>query len=530
MWKYLVVIALLSLLGTTTNVARAASPAPACLNDRSPDRLRNCALALEKDGKFAQATLVMQRATDLNPSAANWRYLGELAARAENFETACTAFTKATAMYGKLDPQAALFLKQTKSGYCQQAQFYTLEGTPAPPPKLAKFEPPAGLLLGLSAFPDALRANGGKLPALEQLGGPLAVYLTYYPLIDPATASSNLGVFPREVAQAAREAGAALHLALEPKMPLSSITEATLTPFALAARDAELPIFLRFAGEFNDPVNAWSRDPALYVQKFRLIHDVMARVAPNVAMVWMPMANGTDCLTRYFPGDAYVDWVGVSLYSVPFLNGDSRFSGENYNPLEQVSGIYNCYSARHPVQVSEYASSSRTVGLGDADYCDFATRKLRELFWGAALKLPRLKNINWLDLDMGNTRQNISKGASRQNDYRLLEVPCKLEAFKGLLREPYFLERLNTRLSTAPAPFPVLAKVGMRGAAYLRLAAPLERVDHVLDGKPLSSATVAPFGFTLPLNLKVGNHSLELRAVGKGGKLLLSKVQQFAVK
>jgi len=492
--------------------------------------LRGCALALEKSGKFAQATLAMRRATDLNPSAANWRYLGELAARAANFETACTAFTKATAMYQKLDPQAALFLKQTKSGYCQEAQFYTLEGTPTAPAKLAKFEPPSGLLLGLSAFPDALRASGGKLPALEQFGGPLAVYLTYYPLIDPGSASSNLGVFPREVAQAAREAGAALHLALEPKMPLSSITEATLIPFAEAARDAGLPIFLRFAGEFNDPVNEWSRDPALYVQKFRLVHDVMARVAPNVAMVWMPMANGTDCLTRYFPGDAYLDWVGVSLYSVPFLNGNPRFPGENYNPLEQVRGIYDCYSARHPFQVSEYASSSRTVGLGDADYCDFATRKLRELFWGAALKLPRLKNINWLDLDMGNIRSTIGKGANRQNDYRLLEVPCKLEAFQSLLKEPYFLERLNTRLSTAPAPFPVLAKAGMRGAAYLRLAAPLERVDYLLDGRALSSASYAPFGFSLPPSLKSGNHTLELRALGKGGKLLLSKVQKFGVK
>ncbi len=487
-------------------------------------------MALERQGLFAQATLAMRRATDLNPSAANWRYLGELAARAENFETACQAFGRATAIYQKLDPQAALFLKQTRSGYCQEAQVYTLEGTPTPPLKLAKFEPPSGLLLGLSAFPATLRQNSGKLPALEQFGGPLAVYLTYYPLIDPATASSNLGIFPREMAQAAREAGAALHLALEPKMPLSNITEATLIPFAQAARDAGLPIFLRFAGEFNDPVNAWSNNPALYIQKFRLVHDVMARVAPNVAMVWMPMANGTDCLTRYFPGDAFVDWVGVSLYSVPFLNGDPRFSGENYSPLEQVKGLYDCYSARHPFQVSEYASSSRTVGLGDTDYCDFATRKMRELFWGAALKLPRLKNINWLDLDMGNARQNISKEASRQNDYRLLEVPCKLEAFQSLLKEPYFLERLNTRLSAAPAPFPSTTKAGIRGAAYLRLAAPLERLDYVLDGKLLSSASLAPFSFTLPMSLKAGNHTLELRAWGKGAKLLLSKVQSFGVK
>ncbi|MBC7647051.1 MAG: hypothetical protein H7095_08050 [Pseudopedobacter sp.] len=527
MWKFLVALSVVGVWGS--NAGAAGPAAPACLSDRSPDRLRVCAGVLEGKSQFPSAVQVMQKSVQLNPSASNWRYLGELAVKAENYDVACTSFKEAIRRYQKLDVQAALFLSQTRGGYCQDVELYTLEGKANPTPKLAKFEPKSGILLGLSSFPKDLRANGGKLPALEVFGGPLAVYLTYYPLIEPSTASSNLGIFPREVAAAAKAAGAAIHIALEPKMPLSQITEATLIPFAEAARNAELPIFLRFASEFNDSQNEWSKNPALYVQKFRLLHTVMARIAPNVAMVWMPYANGSNCFEEFYPGERYVDWVGVSLYSVPFLNGNPALSGEMFSPLERIEGLYRCYADRHPFQVSEYASSSRNVGLGDRDYCDFASRKMRDLYWGAALKLPRLKNINWLDLDMGGGAAN-GKAESRQNDYRLLAVPCKLETFKTFLQEPYFLRRFPSTFDRRPAPLPPLVTAGLRGAAYLKIAKPVESVDYLWNGKKLSSAKVVPYAFSLPKTLKPGTYTLELRVFGAGGKVLLSKVQKVGVR
>ena len=47
-------------------------------------------------------------------------------------------------------------------------------------------------------------------------------------------------------------------------------------------------IFLRFASEMNGDWTNYHNNPAEYRRKFRLVHQVMRRRAPNVATVWCP--------------------------------------------------------------------------------------------------------------------------------------------------------------------------------------------------------------------------------------------------
>jgi hypothetical protein len=354
------------------------------------------------------------------------------------------------------------------------------------------------------------------------------VYFTYYPL---RQSSSGPGVFPGKLAAAVKAVGASLHIALEPKMPLAEVDEATLEPFALAAAASGVPIFLRFAGEFNDRFAPWSGNPSLYVQKFRLVHDVMAKIAPNVAMVWMPMATQTDCVKDYYPGKEYVDWVGVSLYSVPFINGDTKYPGEPISPLEQLEKLYVCYSGSHPFQVSEYAASHANSGFAGQNFEDFSRRKLEDLYWGAALKFPRLKNINWLNLNLDDINEVIAKSSLRQNDYRLLDVPIKLEAFKRIMGNPYFLKSFGQSAPMQSKVFPAVVTFGntLQGSVYARTLKPVTRVEFMLDGKKLSESSSAPYAFALPNSLARGSHKLEVRALNED-KLAVNLVQAFTVK
>ena len=495
-----------------------------------------------KAGQFAQAAASFEAATGLNPSAANYRWLAEAAVGAGDYARASRAYAQAIRGYrARNDNMTANALETRAAPYRQEASFF-IQGAapgrllPACARTLAKFEPLSGLYLGLYVDEQGIAANG-TLSAGVRLGRRLAVYFRYFRLRDPR-GLSPAEIFPVRFVQAVKAAGASAHIALEPGVPLSEISEASLTPFALAAREAGIPIFLRFAGEFNDPGNAWSRDPALYRVKFRLVHDVMARLAPNVAMVWMPMPSRLEVVDAYFPGDDVVDWVGISLYSVPFRNGDVSDPTLNQNPLDVLGPFYDKYACAHPFQISEFASSHRSEARPGVDYAPFAAEKLRALFWGAYLKYPRLKNINWLDLSMQDSPFVQSRVTERRNDYSLFTSAAKLGAFRELLAQPYFLPTVpvapGQQAAGVPRPVPFPASFrpsgNVQGAVYLKTFETPAALALSLDGSAVPILSTLPHTFVLSAAmLTPGQHTLRLLAKGAKGQVLIDQVQVFTV-
>lgn len=74
------------------------------------------------------------------------------------------------------------------------------------------------------------------------------------------------------------------------------------------------PVFLRIGYEFNLPQNKY--DAISYKTAFRYIVERMRRNAVhNVAFVWQSEGSGTkNQLEKWYPGDAYVDWLGYSHF------------------------------------------------------------------------------------------------------------------------------------------------------------------------------------------------------------------------
>jgi hypothetical protein len=157
-----------------------------------------------------------------------------------------------------------------------------------------------------------------------------------------------------------REANGIYLITLEPGHGLASVTPSACATFAgwCAYWNAQgVPIMVRFAHEMNGDWYAWKMRPALYREKFRLLANTIHSTATNTAMVWAPNyggdypfgvyrgmsrstytngygtladwylldSNGDGVLTNgnvlrddpyapFYPGDRYVDWVGMTLY------------------------------------------------------------------------------------------------------------------------------------------------------------------------------------------------------------------------
>ncbi|MBI4319609.1 MAG: glycosyltransferase [Chloroflexi bacterium] len=82
------------------------------------------------------------------------------------------------------------------------------------------------------------------------------------------------------------------------------------------------PILLRFGHEMDlpdDGLHPWSYQPAqTYVEAYRRIHRVFEeQQADNVFWVWSPggrFEDGEFTSTKWYPGDSYVDFVGLSVF------------------------------------------------------------------------------------------------------------------------------------------------------------------------------------------------------------------------
>ncbi|MFI6148608.1 glycoside hydrolase family 26 protein [Streptomyces sp. NPDC051109] len=100
-----------------------------------------------------------------------------------------------------------------------------------------------------------------------------------------------------------------------------SASDTYLREYAKAVRRLNVPIAISFADEMNGDWEQWGTSettPQEYVRAWRHIHDLFdAAGTTNVIWTWTPniLRPGTHTdLSAFYPGDAYVDWVGLVGY------------------------------------------------------------------------------------------------------------------------------------------------------------------------------------------------------------------------
>ncbi|MFE2348768.1 glycoside hydrolase family 26 protein [Kitasatospora cineracea] len=115
--------------------------------------------------------------------------------------------------------------------------------------------------------------------------------------------------------------------------------------FAQAVKKSGRPVVLRFAHEMNEPWYTWSEDrngnrKGDYVAAWRHVHDVFRQQGvTNVIWFWCPdlQSPGKPPLSRYYPGDDYVDWIGTEAYSSDGETTAEQLLGPTYRELTALS-------------------------------------------------------------------------------------------------------------------------------------------------------------------------------------------------
>ncbi len=327
---------------------------------------------------------------------------------------------------------------------------------------LAKWEPQSGCYIG--AFIEREPTLHGDIEQFEALTKKKhASYFTYVGYGQP---------FPSAWVEGVKAQKASPHIAFEPNSGLQLVVDNDyLRQWAKAAAKAECPIFLRWASEMNGPWSwpKYGKEPALYREKFALVAKIMKEEAPNVAMVWTPFAEPQSLIEEYYPGDEWVDWVGVNIYSVYVNNGDPKQPAWQKDPVDFLRFVYERYAGRKPIHISEFAATIQCKGTGK-DTTDFAIEKMTRFYTALSKDFPRVKSVNWFCLD------TIRAGLAN-NNYSLVDNSRVLATYDKLVSDEHFLSYVEDNSD------PKLALIAP-ATAHRKYLAALPRNNGITPVKP----------------------------------------------
>lgn len=214
-----------------------------------------------------------------------------------------------------------------------------------------------------------------------------------------------------------------------------------LTRNARKIAEAKVPVMIRFGHEMNGNWYTWSGprngaeetegfgDPNLpdgperYVAAYRHVVDIFRREgAKNVLWVWavncssVPDVEWNDMM-NYYPGDGYVDWVGIDGYNW----GTTRSYG-GWMDFRSVFGpAYERLTQaipQKPLIIAEFASAE--TGGNKAAWITESFAEMK--------KLPRLKAFVWFNV-------------FKETAWSLDSSDEALEAFQKAMKDKSYLER-----------------------------------------------------------------------------------------
>ncbi len=245
----------------------------------------------------------------------------------------------------------------------------------------ALYEPDSGVQLGVTL----MGSEPSYMQQFENLIGKEAAGFIVYGYDD---------IKPYEQAfKAAAEQGKIIQYALQVKdlNDLLSITpeDSRYVKLAEDIKALGTKTLIRFACEMNDETNSWyTTDYGAYIQRFRYVADIFHKYAPNCAMVWSPNFYPANNMEFYYPGDAYVDYVGISLYAEYQPETDPLGQGVDRSRFASLlDTIVSLYGHKKPIMISESGASYIDRKTG-ADLTEYSSSQIKDLFTYLPIKYP----------------------------------------------------------------------------------------------------------------------------------------------
>ena len=157
-------------------------------------------------------------------------------------------------------------------------------------------------------------------------------------------------------------------------------------------KNSKKDVYLRIGYEFDNPENDY--DPQEYIQAYRYIVERLRKMdIPNVHFVWHTMAwRDKDSPVygplKWYPGDQYVDWVGISFFDAQ-------------RDQERDAAAVLARKIHKPLMIAE---SSPFFQYTDEEKLRWI-KKLFDYVKNNDVKFLSYINVNWDDLTMFKTKK-----------------------------------------------------------------------------------------------------------------------------
>ncbi|MGV6993832.1 glycoside hydrolase family 26 protein [Gordonia amicalis] len=277
-------------------------------------------------------------------------------------------------------------------------------------------------------LPGSILAGAGSAAAINQLaqlaGTDPDVVHVYASIVD------QLSVAALDVV---RQAAATPLVTLEPWDPsdgqeqsgfsLSSITggqhDAALHRWAGQLGAWQHPVLLRFAQEMNGSWYPWSigvngNSAADYRTAWQRMYAIISEAAPNVSFVWAPNAitEGTTDFTSCYPGDQFVDYLGLDGYNWGTIPGHQWQSAHKL--FSHSIATLDRLAPDLPVVVTE-------VGCAEGNQPELKAEWIRD-FFSVIGENKRVSGFVWFQMD-------------KERDWRFNSSHASTAAFRESLEQ-----------------------------------------------------------------------------------------------
>lgn len=235
-------------------------------------------------------------------------------------------------------------------------------------------------------------------------------------------------VFPAQACSVANEANAYPFIRLEPwswrgkddnSFSLEDIIKGRfdegLAQFAQGAKMWGRPLFLSFGHEMNGNWYPWSENPAEYKAAYKRVFEIFKKAGvENITWVWNPNMEPLDGVMDYYPGDEFVDWIGIDGF-----NWGNTQDFSSWLSFEEIfAKAYELFrsSANKPLMISEFASAEQ--GGNKAVWIKATYKSIQ--------RMERLKAAVWFDL-------------KKEADWRIDSTAASRSAFAAAISDNYFI-------------------------------------------------------------------------------------------
>lgn len=447
--------------------------------------------------------------------------LGESYARSGAFDTASAAYARAAFYWSRSGnsfhtavtracalstrPEISLYLKTTDLSLSKEMTHGV------------NYEPERGTVLGYAGknfLTDDPYADGSA----KQAG----MWLIYY----------RWGVSVLEQKLTPVPDNVVVELAVEPHEGLEAVRDEDIIAFAKKLHTCGKKVMVRYANEMNDPSVPWYRAQASYPEDYKAGYirfaKIMRAYAPEVPLIWSPNFSPAETVFSFYPGDEYVDYVGISSYIANYrFTENERKAG--YDVLgtgsrlqrwsRQIDFLYNRFGYKKPIIISEGAAAWKDLASG-TNAVSPAADQIRDFYTYLTIRYPNLKYAVYFNINPGNAR------------YMMTEHAATLAAYNEAIADERYL---SDSADAAPHCYVPLETFNVKRpmpntqqqlCAYVNYGdnRSVAAVRYEINGQIIGTATEAPYLVNCDFTPYFGLVKVCVSVLDASGNVLTSKI------